>query len=62
MTPLHFKKIIETIEQTDVDWYCKTHHRLVLNAGRWVPCVRKGNCVVGIYKRPVQQLLFVGAK
>ena len=62
MTPAHFKKIIDVNKQSDLDWICKTHNVLVVRGGKWLPCKKDGHCVVGIYKRPVQLPLFVGAK
>ena len=58
MSPNHFHKIIKVEKQNDLDWICKTHFKIVLKNGKWIPCKEKGNCVIGIHKTFKQLLLF----
>ena len=52
--PNHFLNIIKSLNQDELTWICKYHFKTILQNGIWKPCTKKGHCVIGIHKEPIQ--------
>ena len=59
MTPIHFKYLIKKTNQMESDWICTTHERFIVRNGRWSPCKKNKNCVVGVYRKPKQLSIWI---